>query len=225
MTPLPSLLKNYPDRKLFCLCGPSGAGKTSLIKASVPDRSLGVCPTISHTTRKPRNGENTTDYNFVDGIDFSHLKQAGMFLECEEIHGNWYGTSIQTLEFNFKREMNCIMHIDYRGALNIRKLAEEEAARVCLIFVIPASWRSLRRRLVARGDVSPVDLETRMLTAVTEVQAIPQFDYVIVNATSKLDEAVAALRSVLTQDPSSEHLRPAKFKVLSPSVAADFGLL
>ena len=163
---------------LFVVAAPSGAGKSSLVKALLElDSHLAV--SVSHTTRDPRGQEQDgREYFFVDETEFRAMATRGEFLEWAEVHGRLYGTSKRSIEDHLGRGQDVILEIDWQGALQIKKLFEHAV----LIFVLPPSWTELQQRLMRRGEDEPKVIALRLANARTEVAQAANFDFVIINA-------------------------------------------
>ena len=170
------------DAKLFVIAAPSGAGKTTLVKALVT-RNPGLRFSISYTTRQKRRTEvDGVDYLFVGVDEFERLKEQGELLEFAEVFDNHYATS---------RGQNVILEIDWQGARQVRESMPE-----CItIFILPPSLEELERRLRDRRTDSPEVIERRLRDALADMAHWDEFDYVIIN--DKLERAVADLESVL----------------------------
>ncbi len=162
---------------LFVVAAPSGAGKSSLVKALLElDSHLAV--SISHTTRKPRGQEiDGREYWFVDVPQFRAKVDAGDFIEWAEVHGHLYGTSKQAISDRLLSGEDLVLEIDWQGALQIRKAFPHAV----LIFVLPPSWEELRQRLLRRGEDHELVIEQRMANAREEVAQAKHFDFVIIN--------------------------------------------
>ena len=163
---------------LFVVAAPSGAGKSSLVKALLElDSHLAV--SVSHTTRDPRGQEQDgREYFFVDETEFRAMVTRGDFLEWAEVHGRLYGTSKRSIEDHLQRGQDVILEIDWQGALQVKKLFEHAV----LIFVLPPSWTELQQRLMRRGEDEPKVIALRLANARTEVAQAANFDFVIINA-------------------------------------------
>ena len=162
---------------LFVVAAPSGAGKSSLVKALLElDSRLSV--SVSHTTRAPRGQEqNGREYWFVSPPDFQRMIDAQEFFEWAEVHGNRYGTSRVGIEARLMAGEDVVLEIDYQGALQIKQLFPYAV----LIFILPPSWAELELRLNRRGE-DPADvIAQRMVNAREEVAQARHFDYVIIN--------------------------------------------
>ena len=163
---------------LYIVSAPSGAGKTSLVKALL-EAEPRVRVSVSHTTRAMRPGEvDGVNYHFVTRERFLADVAAGQFLEHAEVFGNLYGTSKAWVEQRLADDHDVILEIDWQGALQIKQLF----SYAVLIFILPPSWAELRQRLLRRGEDGPDVIETRMANAREEVAQARHFDYVIINA-------------------------------------------
>jgi guanylate kinase len=163
---------------LFVVAAPSGAGKSSLVKALLElDSHLVV--SISHTTRAPRGQEqHGREYWFVDTPTFERMVEQGDFFEWAQVHGNLYGTSRSAVEARLAAGEDVVLEIDFQGALQIKRLFHHAV----LIFILPPSWEELRQRLQRRGEDRPEVIEQRMANAREEVAQARHFDFVIINA-------------------------------------------
>jgi guanylate kinase len=176
---------------LFVVAAPSGAGKSSLVKALLElDSHLAV--SVSHTTRAPRGQEqHGREYWFVDDAEFKAMVARGEFFEWAQVHGKLYGTSRVAIEDRLARGEDVVLEIDWQGAQNIKRLFEHTV----LIFVLPPSWDELRQRLQRRGEDQPDVIEERMANAREEVAHARDFDFVIIN--SLFETALFDLKTVV----------------------------
>lgn len=163
---------------LFVVAAPSGAGKSSLVKALLElDSHLAV--SVSHTTRAPRGQEQQgREYVFTDEATFRDMIDRGDFFEWALVHGNLYGTSRTAIEDRLNRGEDVVLEIDWQGALQIKQLF----VHAVLLFILPPSWNELQQRLQRRGEDRPEVIEQRMANARTEVAQARHFDFVIINA-------------------------------------------
>jgi guanylate kinase len=163
---------------LFVVAAPSGAGKSSLVKALLElDSHLAV--SVSHTTRAPRGQEqHGREYWFVDEPEFRAMIARGEFFEWAQVHGSLYGTSRRAIEDRLARGEDVVLEIDWQGALQIKRLFEHTV----LIFILPPSWEELRQRLQRRGEDKAETIDQRMAVARQEVAHARDFDFVIINA-------------------------------------------
>ncbi|HXD04611.1 MAG TPA: guanylate kinase [Burkholderiaceae bacterium] len=163
---------------LFVVAAPSGAGKSSLVKALLElDAHLAV--SVSHTTRAPRGQEqHGREYLFVSKAEFQQMVEHGDFFEWAEVHGNLYGTSRAAIERRLAAGEDVVLEIDWQGALQIKKLFPDAV----LVFILPPSWDELLQRLQRRGEDPTEVIETRMANAREEVAQARHFDFIVVNA-------------------------------------------
>jgi guanylate kinase len=176
---------------LFIVSAPSGAGKTSLIRALVQS-DAGVSVSVSHTTRAPRPGEvDGRDYHFVDQAEFRRMVEAGEFLEHARVFDHFYGTSKAEVASRLAAASDVLLEIDWQGSRQIR--AVEPAA--VAVFVLPPSLEALRRRLVARAQDDGAVIERRMRDALAEISHYGEYDFVIVN--DDFEAALGDLRAIV----------------------------
>jgi guanylate kinase len=163
---------------LYVVAAPSGAGKSSLVKALLElDARLMV--SVSHTTRAPRGQEqHGREYWFIPEAEFRSMIDRGAFFEWAEVHGNLYGTSRVSIEARLAAGEDVVLEIDFQGALQIKQLFP----MAVLIFILPPSWNELRQRLLRRGEDPGEVIEQRMVNARHEVAQARHFDYIVVNA-------------------------------------------
>ena len=167
---------DYPGN-LFVVAAPSGAGKSSLVKALMELDSR-VQPSVSHTTRAPRGQEkHGREYFFVSGEEFDQLVLSNGFVEWAHVHGQRYGTSRKMIEDRIAQGSDVVLEIDFQGALQIKRIF----ANAVLIFILPPSWEELRARLERRGEDSPDIIEVRLQNAAVEMAQAREFDFVIIN--------------------------------------------
>lgn len=167
---------------LFIVAAPSGAGKSSLIKALLERHSDNTSHpmqvSVSHTTRDPRPGEvDGEHYHFVSKDEFKSLIEQDAFFEWAEVFGNYYGTSRITIEETLHKGIDVFLDIDWQGARQVKALLPDTVG----IFILPPSTEVLRERLNQRGQDSEDVIEGRMRDAAAEMQHYDEFDYVLVN--------------------------------------------
>jgi len=178
---------------LFIVSAPSGAGKSSLVKAALADDKR-LALSISYTTRAPRAGEvNGREYHFVDRKTFDAMLQRGDFLESAEVHGNRYGTSQRWIEESRARGVDIMLEIDWQGAQQVRKAFADAVS----IFILPPPpvLVELERRLRGRGQDSEEAIQRRLRDARAEIGHAAEFDYVIIN--KEFEEARRDLAAVV----------------------------
>lgn len=176
---------------LFVVAAPSGAGKSSLVKALLElDSRLMV--SVSHTTRAPRGQEQDgREYWFIDEAAFRAKIARDEFFEWAQVHGHLYGTSRTAIQQRLEQGQDMVLEIDWQGALQIKKLF----AHAVLIFILPPSWDELRQRLQRRGEDGAEVIERRMVNAREEVAQARHFDFVIIN--SLFETALFDLKTVV----------------------------
>ena len=162
---------------LYIVSAPSGAGKTSLVKALI-DIMAQVRVSVSHTTRMIRPGEvDGVNYHFTQRDSFIKMLEQGDFLEHAEVFGNMYGTSQTWVKDTLAQGYDLILEIDWQGAQQVRKLMPEAQS----IFILPPTHKDLRQRLHNRGQDSADVIETRMQQAITEMSHYVEYDYIVIN--------------------------------------------
>ena len=182
---------------LYIVSAPSGAGKTSLLKA-VRSQLVDIKVAVSHTTRAPRPGEvDGEHYHFVSEEKFHEIEEGGNFLEYAEVFGNFYGTSKQSVNRELESGGNVVLEIDWQGAQQVRKIYPQAVS----IFILPPSVGELEKRLRARGQDSDEIIRGRMQQAQSEISHYDEYQYLIIN--DDLDEAIQMLTNIFT--------RPEKF--------------
>jgi len=167
---------DYPGN-LFVVAAPSGAGKSSLVKALMELDSR-VQPSVSHTTRPPRGQElHGREYYFVSRETFDQMVIQDAFLEWAMVHGNRYGTSKMAIEQRMKQGADVVLEIDFQGAIQVKRIFPNAV----LVFILPPSIEELRSRLERRAEDSPEVIEVRLVNAATEMAHAREFDFVIIN--------------------------------------------
>lgn len=176
---------------LYVFSAPSGAGKTTLVKALL-DKTEAIGVSVSHTTREPREGEvNGKDYNFVSQNDFKALIEQDAFLEHAQVFDHFYGTSQLWVEKELNAGRDVILEIDWQGAEQIR----QQMPTMVSVFILPPSRDELLKRLTGRGTDSQEVIDRRMHDAVSEMSHYGEFDYLIIN--DDFDCALQELRSII----------------------------
>lgn len=175
---------------LFIVSAPSGAGKSSLVKAMLEaDAQLRL--SISYTTRAPRPGEvNGREYHFVSRDDFQAMLERSEFLESAEVYGNWYGTSQTWIGGEMRAGRDIILEIDWQGAAQVRRLFPEAVS----LFILPPSIEELRRRLTGRNQDSDEVIARRVAAAREDISHALEFDYLVVN--DRFEDALADLLAI-----------------------------
>ena len=202
---------DYPGN-LFVVAAPSGAGKSSLVKALLELDSR-VSPSISHTTRAPRGQEkHGREYFFASEQEFDAMVANNAFVEWANVHGKRYGTSKKGIQDRLANGEDVLLEIDYQGALQVR----ESFPQAVLIFILPPSWEELRSRLQRRGEDSAETIEQRLVNAEQEMAQAAKFDFVIIN--ELFERALFDLKSIV-------HAQRLKYAAQSRSRATVFSAL
>ena len=188
------------DPKLFLVSAPSGAGKSSLIdtvlaKANRSDLPLEL--SISYTTRSPRKGEsNGNQYFFVSNEDFLDKKNSNFFLEYAEVHGNWYGTSLDFVQSKLNQGISLILEIDVQGFRQINDLSLNYDS----IFILPPSIDSLEEGIKSRGDEDQTAINLRLKNAKDELAYATEYKHLVIN--DSFDDAEKELFNIIAQENS-----------------------
>ena len=175
----------------YIITAPSGAGKTSLVKALVEnDESL--CVSVSHTTRSRRpSGKDGVNYHFVSDDIFITMLTQGDFLESAKVYGNRYGTSQHWVDRQLARGIDVILEIDWQGAEQVRNLYP----KACSIFILPPSLQDLSQRLQGRAQDDEETIDKRMRQAVNEITHVAEADYMVVN--EDFETALSDIRAII----------------------------
>jgi len=193
---------------LFIVAAPSGAGKTSLVRALV-DSVENVVVSVSTTTRAARPGEiDGVDYHFVDVATFEGLIGAGRFLEHARVFDNYYGTSEETVRSRLERGLDVILEIDWQGAQQVRQRLPD----CCSVFILPPSRQVLENRLRARGQDGEALIARRMRDAVSEMSHYHEFDYLVIN--DDFDQALVELQSIFTARRQETRIQQSRHREL-----------
>ena len=184
---------NATTGTLYIVSAPSGAGKTSLVKALIETQAQ-IRVSVSHTTRAMRPGEvDQVNYHFTAREDFIAMLDRDEFLEHAEVFGNLYGTSQRWVEQTLKQGYDLILEIDWQGAQQVRRLMPQAKS----IFILPPTQEALRQRLNNRGQDSDEIIDGRMREAVSEMSHYVEYDYLVINDDFKvaLDDLKAIFRA------------------------------
>lgn len=176
---MPKVMPKVMDHpgNLFVVSAPSGAGKSSLVRA-LREFDARVYPSVSHTTRAPRGQEkHGREYYFVSDAEFDAMVANNGFVEWANVHSRRYGTAKRSLEERIQSGTDVLLEIDYQGALQVKKAFPNAV----LIFILPPSWDELRARLENRGEDAPEVIEMRLKNAEEEMAQVAKFDFVIIN--------------------------------------------
>lgn len=169
-------MKNLPGI-LYIIVAPSGAGKTSLVKALVSSLE-NTKISISYTTREKRKGEKEDqDYHFITLPMFEEKIHQNIFLEYANVFGCYYGTCKEWVESQLIQGFDVILEIDWQGANQVKALMPDSVT----LFILPPSLSALKERLTLRGQDSPDVIKNRLAAASLEVSHYADFDYLVVN--------------------------------------------
>ena len=184
--------------KTFIVSGPSGVGKSTVLKALLEKRP-DLYFSVSATTRSPRPGElDGIHYHFMDVDSFRKWISMEQFLEYAEYVGNFYGTPKRFVDQAMENGRDVILDIEVQGALQVTSKRPDTVR----IFIAPPSWKELERRLKDRGTDDPDKVQKRLLRAKVEFQTANTYDYFVINDT--VEEAVRELDAIIT----AEHCKP-----------------
>jgi guanylate kinase len=176
---------------LFVFSAPSGAGKSTIIKA-LKERIEGLGYSISHTSRKPRGSENDgIDYHFLKKETFRSMIDAGAFVEWAQVYDDLYGTSFSSLDEQTASGLDVLLDLDTQGAKNIKKHFKNSV----LIYVLPPSLDVLEKRLMARGTDDETVIKSRMKKTSNEIKQCVWYDYIIVN--DDLEKAIKEAQAII----------------------------
>jgi len=188
--------------ELFVVAAPSGAGKTSLVRALM-ERLPQLRFSISYTTRPQRPAEeHGRDYFFVDKREFERMVVNGEFLEHAQVFDNLYGTSRQQVEQLLRAGHNVLLEIDWQGARQVRRALPQCRS----IFILPPSRAALETRLRSRATDSDAVIQRRLRDCSADMSHWDEFDYVVVN--QDFDRATTELQQIVNGD--GEHLRSSR---------------
>lgn len=186
--------------KTFIISGPSGVGKSTVLKELFKGRD-DLYFSISATTRAPREGEeNGVHYHFIDVERFQKLIHEDAFLEYAEYVGNFYGTPKKFVDEAMDAGKDVILDIELQGAIQVTSKRPE----VIRIFIAPPSWSELEKRLTGRGTDSPEKIRERLVRAKVELQNANTYDYFVINDT--VEQAVREINAIML----AEHCKPAE---------------
>lgn len=181
---------------LYIVSAPSGAGKTSLVRALL-ERLDGIQVSVSHTTRQMRPGEvDGINYHFVDIATFERMVERGDFFEHARVFDNYYGTSRPAVQKLLDAGQDVILEIDWQGARQVRGQFSDAVS----IFILPPSREALRERLSSRGTDDSATIDRRMRDATSEMSHLNEYDHIIIN--DDFNEAAAGLEAIVLSERS-----------------------
>ncbi|HEY4968481.1 MAG TPA: guanylate kinase [Steroidobacteraceae bacterium] len=203
-----------PRGRLYVVSAPSGAGKTSLVKALM-EREPRIRYSVSYTTRKPRPNEVAgRDYHFVDVERFDEMAAQGEFLEHARVFDNCYGTGVRAVEEALALGEQLLLEIDWQGARQVRARLPEARS----IFILPPSRDSLQQRLKARSTDADAVIERRLKDAAQDITRWGEFDYVVIN--DRFDRALADLQAIVEDRGSQLTAQRAEVTALAAKLLA-----
>jgi guanylate kinase len=180
-----------PQGRLYVIAAPSGAGKTSLVKALM-EREPRIQFSVSYTTRKPRPNEIPgRDYHFVSAERFQEMIANNEFLEHARVFDNCYGTGVRTVQESLANGEELLLEIDWQGARQVRARLPE----ACSIFILPPSREALELRLKGRSTDSSEVIQRRLRDAAEDLSHWSEFDYVVIN--DRFEQAIEDLRAIV----------------------------
>ena len=192
--------------KTFIVSGPSGVGKSTVLKALF-DQRTDLYFSISATTRDPRPGEvDGVHYHFIPAEEFHRMVEEDEFLEYAEYVGNFYGTPKKYVDRAMDDGRDVILDIEIQGANQICARRPETVR----IFIAPPSWVELERRLTDRGTDRPEVIQRRLATARKEVNELEHYDYIVINDT--IENAVGEILAILVAEGCRKERRLELFK-------------
>ena len=206
------------NSNLFLISAPSGTGKSSLINSVLDRAHKSKFPlelSISYTTRKPRVGETDSNhYFFISPEEFARKKESNFFIEHAEVHGNWYGTSIEFVQSKLDNGISLILEIDVQGHRQIKSLALAYES----IVILPPSIGALEERIKNRGDNDLASINLRLENAKKELICASEYSNMIIN--DSFEDASDTLYQIITQEkaiiePNDKELEQFLAKLLS----------
>ncbi len=179
---------------LIVLSGPSGTGKGTLVKEIIRDNAQ-IRLSVSVTTRKPRIGEiDGQSYIFVSKDKFSQMAADGELIEWVEYCGNLYGTPEKFVHDTIKKGIDVVFELEVEGAQRVL----EKFPQSVMIFIVPPSFKELRRRIVKRGTENEAEIEKRLMRAHEEMTFIDNYEYIVVN--DKVEEAADSIKGIINSE-------------------------
>jgi guanylate kinase len=205
---------DLPQGSLYIFAAPSGAGKTSLVKALV-ESTADIEVSVSHTTRAPRPGEvDGVNYHFTDVAAFQAMVAQGAFLEHAQVFDNHYGTARANIEQRLAAGVDVILEIDWQGARQVREQFPDSIG----IFILPPSRQALEERLRGRGQDGDEVIARRMRDAESEMSHYGEFDYLVIN--DDFATALAELAAIVTAQRLRTRLQASRHQQMLQALLA-----
>ena len=199
---------------LFIISAPSGAGKTSLVRALLKSMD-NVSVSVSHTTRVKRpEEEDGVHYHFVDLQTFTYMMGEDAFLEHAQVFDHFYGTSEAAVLDQLASGHDVILEIDWQGAQQVRIRMSGTVS----IFILPPSKNALRERLTERAQDDEATINRRMHDAVSEMSHFHEFDYVVVN--DQFEDALNDLKTIIASQRLHIHRQEGQLRALTSELLA-----
>jgi len=187
---------------IFVITAPSGTGKTTIIKSILKKNAGKIGYSVSHTTRRPRQGEvNGEHYYFVDKTEFEKMIEAGEFIEWAVVYDQLYGTSVAGIDRELSSGKDILIDLDTQGAEEIKRRFPESV----LIFMLPPSVEILKERLVKRSKNSKVNIDLRLSNAIDEIRRCRDYDFIIVN--DDLKQAIREMEAIIIAQRANKRRR------------------
>ena len=203
-----------PQGSLYIFAAPSGAGKTSLVKALV-ETTADIEVSVSHTTRAPRPGEvDGVNYHFTDVAAFQAMVAQGAFLEHARVFDNYYGTARANIEQRLAAGVDVILEIDWQGARQVREQFPDSIG----IFILPPSRQALEERLRGRGQDGDEVIARRMRDAESEISHYGEFDYLVIN--DDFATALVELAAIVTAQRLRTRIQASRYQQMLQSLLA-----
>lgn len=202
---------------LFTISAPSGAGKTSLIKALLMKKADSIAVSVSHSTRPKRFSEvDGKDYHFVTVNQFKAMIETDKFIEYAKVFGNYYGTARASVKNLLKSGKNVILEIDWQGARQVKQAVPETVS----IYVLPPSRSVLEQRLITRATDNSFTIERRMLEADREMARYRDAEYLVIN--ENFEQALYDLECIIHSQRMKLTRQIAKNKTLIDSISGHY---
>ncbi|MBX3595984.1 MAG: guanylate kinase [Rhizobiaceae bacterium] len=204
---------------MLVISSPSGAGKSTIARNLLENKPLGMSLSVSVTTRERRPSEiDGVHYHFISKRQFEQMREADQLLEWAEVHGNYYATPREPVEFAMSKGQDMLFDIDWQGAAQMR---EKIPADVVSVFILPPRMAELMARLKRRAENTESDIAHRLANARSEILQWTEYDYIIIN--DDLDRAFTEVRSIIIAERLRRDRRPGLFDFVNGLLEEDIG--